>query len=106
MEEFNKDGFPIIKLKDDCFEIKAVDYWEYRTFKYAEIVNINYYNDASKWWFWPILSTLTANYDPFKLKIIKENGADWIYNTQPKYNKEFNSIIQELIKRCGIKTNK
>ena len=102
MDEFNKEGFPIIKLKDNCFEIKAIDYSEFRTFNYSEIVDINYFNDSGDFWFWPILSILESIYGTYKLKVIKKNGADWIYKTPSKYNKEFASVVQEIITRSSI----
>jgi len=99
MEEFNQKGFPIIKLHDDCFEIKAIDYWEYRTFKYSEVIEIDYYSNKDKWW---NSLSLLSNFEPYKLKIIKENGADWVYDAPRKYSAEFALIVKVLIERCGL----
>ena len=41
---FIKKGFPSIKVFENHFEIKAVDYWEYRKFKFSETAEINHYN--------------------------------------------------------------
>lgn len=100
MEEFNKKGFPIVKLHDDNFEIKAIDYWEFRTFKYSEIVKIDYYHNTEKWW--GFIRGMSSRFEPHKLKIIKANGADWIYNSPSEYSKEFAIVLREIVKRCGL----
>lgn len=37
---FEKKGYPIIKIQADQFEIKAIDYWEFRRFSFSEIKEI------------------------------------------------------------------
>jgi hypothetical protein len=103
MEEFNQKGFPIIKLHDDCFEIKAIDYWEFRTFKYSEILKIEYFHINEKYWYLNIFRVFSySRFEPSKLKVYKQNGADWTYNSPTEFNKEFNAFIKKIRTRCGI----
>lgn len=99
---FEKKGFPSIKLFDEHFEIKAINYWEFRVFKYSEIKEIIHYNPNDKWWNkLYILTSLTAQIfsenDPWTLKVIKNNGGDWTYKTSYESNSDFRKIIN-LIK--------
>lgn len=99
---FEKKGFPSIKVFDKHFEIKAIDYWEYRTFEYSDIKAIKHYNPNSKWWHKIyILTSLTTQIfsesDSWILKVIKNNGGDWTYQTSHKPNSDFSNVIN-LIK--------
>lgn len=101
MQEFSKDRFPLIKLHPDCFEIKAIDYWEYRTFNHSEVISVQYFNEGDEWWFWPIISVMQSRFGSFKLKIVTKSGSDWVYHTASTYNKEFAAVIDEIKKRSG-----
>ncbi|SDF27787.1 hypothetical protein [Ulvibacter litoralis] len=95
---FEKKGFPSIKVFNEHFEIKAIDYWEFRTFNYSDIKEITHYNPNDKWWNkLYIMTSLTAQIfskeDPWILKIIRINGGDWTYKTSYKSNSEFKKII-------------
>ena len=106
MEEFNKKGFPIIKLLDDCIEIKAIDYWEFKTFKYSEILKIDYYQTNQKYWYLNFLQIFSySRFEPHKLKIFKKNGADWTFNTTEQHNNEFDSFIKKIKDRCDLTNN-
>lgn len=102
MVEFKKPGFPIIKLHEDSFEIKAIDFWEFRTFLYSEVIKIKLYKSDSSLFFGPISYLAIQEIEPFKLKIYKENGADWTYEAPAKEDPEFISFINEIKKRCRI----
>jgi hypothetical protein len=102
MEEFNKKGFPIIKLHDDHFEVKAIDYCEYRTFNYSEVVRIEYDDSSDKFWGWPVVRLLMSRFGPYKLKLYKQNGADWSYDSPTNHDKEFELFTQKIKARCGL----
>lgn len=94
-------GYPIIKAYTGYFEIKAIDYWEYRTFNFSEVKSIEYYNPNNNWWTKIyMLTSLTAQIfsknDPWLLKITKKNGGYWTYKTLPKQNIEFNQLVNYL----------
>lgn len=98
---FDKKGFPSIKVFEDHFEIKATDFWEYRTFKYSETKDILHYNPNEKWWNQLYLMTspiaqLFSKNDPWILKIIKTNKGDWTYKTSNKPDSDFRKIINAL----------
>ncbi len=102
-KEFNKKGFPIIRFHDDYFEVKAIDYWEFRSFKYVEVTEIDYYHNKYKWWNnFSITYFAFSSNEPHKFKVKKENGADWIYDAPRKYSKEFAEVVKELLKRCNL----
>lgn len=111
MKEFNKKGFPIIRLHEDHFEVKAIDYWEFRSFTYEEVVAIDYYNNKNKWW-WPLVASSSiqvayfSHYEKYRLKIVKENGGDWTYYAPHYYDESFVNFLEELIKRCGLEPEK
>lgn len=46
----HEKGYPIIKLYEDYFEIKAIDYWNFRTFRYSDIQEIKHYYANDNWW--------------------------------------------------------
>lgn len=48
---FEAKGYPIIKVYKDYFEIKAIDYWEFRTFNYSEVKSIEIIDSRKKWYF-------------------------------------------------------
>lgn len=100
MDKFNQDGFPIIRFYDRHFEVKAIDYWEFRSFQYNEVIDIDYYHPSSNW----VGSSIyfLSQFDPYQLKIKKMNGADWSYNAPSKFNSEFAEILNELRNKCGL----
>ena len=48
---FEAKGYPIIKVYTDYFEIKAIDYWEFRTFNFSEVKSIEIIDTRKKWYF-------------------------------------------------------
>lgn len=105
MEEFHKKGFPIIRLSDDFFEVKAIDYWEFRRFDYKEVVKIDYWKEADKgnWALFGTIHLIYAATDTYQLKIFKDNGGDWTYKTKSKNSDpEFEEVIKRIKTRCGI----
>ncbi|PZD76691.1 hypothetical protein [Mesonia sp. K7] len=95
---FKKKGFPTIRVFDKYFEIKAVDYWEFRVFEYAQVKDIIYYDPNKKWWNkLYILTSFTAQIfakdDPWILKVIKANGGDWDYKISPISDPYFRKVI-------------
>ena len=99
MEEFNKKGFPIIKWFDDHFEVKAIDFWEFRSFNYSDVIKIDYYKNTDDYALWPTTYLLIKYFSPFNLKIVYPNGGDWTYKSPTKYNEEFASVVSEIMKR-------
>jgi len=98
---FEQKGFPSIKVFDKHFEIKAIDYWEFRAFNYSDIKEITHYNPNDKWWNKFYISTsfiaqIFSKNDPWILKVIKINGGDWTYKTSHKPNSDFEKIINRI----------
>ena len=101
------EGFPIIILKEEEFEIKAIDFWEFRTFKYSEVTKIEYSKRLdSQLIFVFFVYLYELEHAPFKLKIYKKNGADWTYDCSKNEDPEFNKILREIEVRCGIEVRK
>ncbi|MCB0372292.1 MAG: hypothetical protein KDD31_04735 [Muricauda sp.] len=95
---FENKGFPTIKIYEDEFQIKDIDYWEFRTFRFSEIKSIKHYNPNNNWLSKIYISTslagrVFAKEDPWILKIVKENGGEWSYRTSPKHNSSFKNAI-------------
>ncbi|WP_299443161.1 hypothetical protein [uncultured Aquimarina sp.] len=97
----DEKGYPLIKIWTDHVEIKAIDYSEFRTFKYSNIKDIEHYDPNNNWWTkLYMLTSLTAQIfsknDPWVLKIILKNRGNWTYKTSPKQNSEFSQTIRLL----------
>ena len=43
---FEAKGYPIIKVYNDYFEIKAIDYWEFRKFEFNYVKKIELYKPS------------------------------------------------------------
>lgn len=100
---FESKGFPTIKIHDTFFEIKAIDFWDFRKFNYSEVEKITHYNPNDKWYtkilFLNSFSALLfSKLEPSILKIEKKNGGNWKYQTSPKPNKEFRQTMEVLNK--------
>ena len=73
-------GYPIIKLYEDRFEIKAIDYWNFRTFRYIDIQEIKHYDPNDNWWtkLYMLISftaQIFSKNDPWILKIMYKKEA-------------------------------
>lgn len=99
MKEFKKNGFPEILIKKTSFEIKAVDYWEFRSFSFDEVKTIEIINPQNIWYnkLYFVLSLtarIFAKDDPLILRVIKKNDGVWDYNFKNEYNSDFRSVIK------------
>lgn len=95
---FEEKGFPSIKLFEKHFEKKAIDFWDYRSYKYSDIKEITHFNPNENWWnqlffLTSPMTQLLSKDDPWHLKIIKTNGGDWVYKTSNKSNPNFRRIL-------------
>ncbi len=98
---FESKGYPTIKIYDDYFEIKAIDFSKFRKFEYSSIQKIKHCDPNDNWWtkiyrLGSIAAHLFADDDPWILKIKKKNGGSWDYQTSPKPNLEFDQVIKLL----------
>jgi hypothetical protein len=97
---YEEKGFPTIKIFEDHFEIKAIDYWEFKTFRYADIKEVRHYDPLKKWWiqiFFINRHTISYKFSkdsPWTLFIIKNKGANWKYKTSHKRSLEFKQVIK------------
>ena len=103
---FEENGYPIIKVYKDYFEIKAIDYWEFRTFNYSEVKSIEIIDSRKKWYFqlYQILffnARIFAKDEPVLLRITRKNDGFWDYSAKNEHNSNFNSILKELKKRIS-----
>ncbi len=92
-------GFPIIKILRDEFQIKALDFWYYRKFKYSDVKSISHYNPSDNWFMRLYIATsiagrIFAKKDPWTLKIVLKNGGDWTYQTSPTHNMKFRKALK------------
>lgn len=101
ISSFEKKGYPSIKIYEEHFEIKAIGYSKFRSFKYSEVQEIKHYNPNNGWWmrfqiFWSLSARYFSRSDPWVLKIIKTNGGDWSYQTSYRYKEEFRFALNTL----------
>lgn len=98
---FESKGYPIIKVYNDYFEIRAIDYWEFRKFEFNNVKKIELYKPSEK------ISPLTLSVisifqhifeklEPNKLIITLQNDGNWEYLSSNKYNEKFNEIIKQI----------
>ena len=45
---FEEKGYPIIKIFKNHFEIKAIDFWNFRRFEYSELTELKIENPFKK----------------------------------------------------------
>ena len=106
---FEEKGYPIIKIYEGYFEIKAIDFWEFRKFEYSNLKELKIVNPFNNWWYRLYVKTswagiMFAQTDPITLKVIKPNGGSWDYNFPNTNNEEFQNIIVEINKRIKIES--
>ena len=105
--KFNEKGYPSINVYENYFEIKDIDYWEFRKFNYAEIKNVVLTNPNESFWKRLYIATsyagrIFAKDDLWSLKVILKNGGDWKYNASAKYSIEFRKIIKLINKNISL----
>lgn len=98
---FKKKGYPIIKVYKNYFEIKAIDFWEFRKFEYTDLKELKIVNPFNNWWYRLYVSIswegrLFAHSDPITLKVIKNNNGSWDYKFPNKVQVDFRKIILEI----------
>ena len=101
---FSQSGYPAINIYRDYFEIKEVNFTQFRKFHFSEIQKIKHYNPNNNFWMQLYIMTslsgrLFSAYDPWKLKIYKKNGGQWNYKTNPRKSQKFDLIIEEIRNR-------
>lgn len=100
--EFRQKGYPIIRIHNTFFEIKAIDFNTFRCFNYNEIKEVKLIDPKKLWWYKLLYSTLAraaSKNDPINIKVIKRNGGDWKYLTSSKQNINLQKIIIEINSR-------
>ena len=104
---FEKKSFPIIKIYDDSFEIKAVDHWEFRAFDYTDIKEIKYYDPNNNWYTKLLLrfssiATQWAAQDGYRyLKVYKNNNGYWNYILPEKFDFELIDFLKIIEFKIG-----
>jgi len=98
IEVFEKKGYPTLKVYENYFEIKAIDYSEFRRFEFSNLKKIAIEDIKEKWWYkLYTLSSLAAQVyakdDPVLLIIINKNNGIREYKTSNKTNLNFKEII-------------
>jgi len=97
--KFNEKGYPSINVYENYFEIKDIDFWEFRKFNYSETKNVILINPNKSWWKRLYIATsyagrVFAKNDPWSLKVNLKKGGDWKYKASAKYSIEFRKIIK------------
>jgi hypothetical protein len=104
--EFDDKKFPKIKLLDNHFEIKAIDYWEYRSFNNSNVIEIEY-APVKIWWglmdkIAPIQRYMWYGKKHCMLKIILKNDVVWDYKVLGEYSTEYARLVGDLIESVGL----
>jgi len=101
---FKKKGYPIIKVYENYFEIKAIDFWEFRTFEYSDLKELKIVNPFNNWWYRLYVNIswqgrMFAYTDPITLKVMKNNGGSWDYKFPNKQGSGFGKVVSEINER-------
>jgi len=105
--QFKQKGFPEINVYADYFEVKARDYWEFRTFKFNEVQKIRYYDPNNNWWtpiailFTNLYTRVYAQKKYYYLRIYKNSGGYWNYITPEFVSLDLITALREIEKRSG-----
>jgi len=111
---FKKKGYPIIKVYEDYFEIRAINFSEFRKFEYHNLKKIILKDPKKKWWNRLYISTsifgqIFSKIDYIKLKVINKSKREWTYLTPNTQNSDFNRftrMINHKIKTVANNTYK
>ena len=96
---FKVKEYPEIIVEETHFKIKAIDYWEFRVFKFYEIELVEVIN-PQKNWFNQLFNTISpiarkyATEEPLILRVTRKNQGIWDYKIPNKYDEDFNEIIR------------
>ncbi|MFC4739378.1 hypothetical protein ACFO3U_05170 [Flavobacterium ponti] len=101
---FDVKGYPIMKVYDDYFEIKAIDYWEFRRFNFVDVKSVEILNPNQNWLYklyviTSLIAQIFSKDEPNTLKINLKNYGDWKYTISNKRNLEFDRIIKLIRQR-------
>ena len=107
IHSFDKKGYPKIKLFENHFELKAIDFWEFRSFNYSDVEYIKHYNPNELWYnkwyvYKSLLNQMFAKDDPWILKIKLKNGGDWTYKTSHKTDDLFLETLIHLSEKVSV----
>lgn len=94
-----KNGYPVILLKDETFEVNNKKRSTNRTFRYDEVQSFCYSKKKGKL---AVLINFLVNgslFVPLKFKINLKNGDPCVYRYRRNENKEFKDFIIQLRKR-------
>jgi hypothetical protein len=104
--QFDSKLYPIIKLHDDHFEVKAIDYWIFRSFNYSDVLEIEYASVKIWWGLMDIFFSLTRlmfyGKKYCELKITMINGTIWNYKVLGLYNQKYATSVKHLIAKAGL----
>lgn len=98
---FEEQGHPTIKLFEDKISIKAIDYWEFRDFRFDKIKSIELYRpyENSIIGFLFQLQPIMGKYrekDNYVLRVKLKDGEHWDYSTTYKYSSAFKKVIEDI----------
>lgn len=98
---FEEPGHPIIKILEDRISIKAIDYWEFRDFKFDNIKSIKLYRpyENSLLGFLFKSNPVWGEYrekDDFVLRINLKDGEHWDYKTVYNFSPTFKNLVDNL----------
>lgn len=100
--EFKRSGFPIVRIYDESFEVKAIDFWNFRSFQFDKVKRIEYRKSNSAFWFGAFDELLQSIFDPYRLKIYLKDGSDWTYDTPREHSDDFQKLVEDLRNRCNL----
>ena len=101
---FKAKEYPEIIVEETHFKIKAIDYWEFRSFNFDEVVSVELINPQKRWYYqlyfiFSLMARIFANEEPLLLRITKKNGGVWDYQYKNEYNASFRTIVKEISKK-------
>jgi hypothetical protein len=98
---FEAEGHPTIVVFEDMISIKAIDYSNFRDFKWSEIKSIKFHRPYEN----SLLGLLYEIHsfwrkyraeDNYVLKIKLKDGEHWADDTTPKYDSAFIDLVEKL----------
>lgn len=102
---FEQVGYPSIRIYDDRFEFKAVNFWEFRPYYYAELKSLSISHPRDSIWGEIRYGTSGRIYtdyeDPSILKIVKRSGAKRTYRVHHSPSEEFLALIESINERIA-----
>ena len=101
---FKAKEYHEIIVEETHFKIKTIDYWEFKSFNFDEVLLVALIKPQKRWYYqlyfiFSPMARIFANEEPLLLRITKKNGGVWDYQYKNEYSADFRAIVKKLVRK-------